>query len=130
MAIQVKKITVSSAELLAILTTPKLMLAAPASGYVNNIIAMTHFLDYNSATYVSANPLKYYTTTNTNGIIASDTNIFKSTSDAENIVYNAFANTGIMSTERALYLSCANNPTVGDSPLYVYIIYEVKLMDV
>lgn len=129
MAISVKKITVSSAELLAIMTTPKTMLAAPAIGYVNNIIAITHFLDYNSTTYVSVNPLKYYTTTNANSVGYSDGTIFKSTSDAENMIFNSLQSTSILTTEKDLIMSCANNPTVGNSPLYIYIVYETKLMN-
>jgi len=129
MAIQVKKVTVSSAELLAIFTTPKLMLPGPGANYVNNIISITHFLDYNSTTYVSANPLKYYTFNNTNSIGYSDGTIFKSTADSENMIFNALQSTSILTTERDLYLSCANNPTVGNSPLYVYIVYETKQLD-
>ena len=130
MAIKVKKVTVTSAELLAINATPKEMLAAPAAGYVNNILAITHNLDFVSAAYAAFTVLYYYTfgiPSSTNQF-AQDSNSLANVVDAEMPLIKR--NSTLGTTATALMLSALGDPTTGDSDLIAYIVYETKLIEV
>ena len=54
MSIQVKKVTYTPADIYALFATPQLVLPAPAAGFVNNILGITHDMEFNTAAYTGA----------------------------------------------------------------------------
>ena len=131
MAIKVKKVTITTAEVLLLATTPKQLLAAPASGYVNNILSVTIQLDFNSVGYVSGGALNVYAF----AVFHGSNNFFTDNNVIISFVQDILrpmnrTGSSIGTTQEATYLSCAADPTTGDSDLIAYIVYETKLIEV
>ena len=117
------KVTVSSAEILALNTTPKTLVAAGGAGTVIDVIRLFYFLDYNSVAYATNTDLRIIingaTLLTISGLLTGSADVYRysngpTTSTTTNI------------TNQALTLDVqTGNPTAGDSPLYVYVTYRI-----
>jgi len=134
-------VNVSSAEILAISTTPKEIIAAPGA---NKQIVPLHILieyDYGTATYSAASFLALFFGSSASGHTAVATNcvgagqsLITRTSDAAcqwggifgagNGAYSDLKST-INLTNKALTLSSSSNPTSGDGTLRITVTYRV-----
>lgn len=117
-----KKVSLSSAQILALNTTPIEAIAAPGAGKVIVIHQMTAKLTYNTATYGGANSAISLVDSSLHSLASctilastSDT-IRRATLDGDKVIDE---NSAI-----DLYVSLGD-PTTGDSPVDVYITYEI-----
>jgi hypothetical protein len=120
------KVSLTSAEILALFTTPKVLVAAPGAGKVIMPLRILINMVYNSATYA----------TNTN-LIAGLNTVFQTTLTGAlgfstnqlatyTLITAAGTSTPATSTNVSFTLSAATgNPTAGNSPLDVYLTYTV-----
>jgi len=53
-----KRVTLTSAQILALYTTPVEIIAAPGTGYYNDVLSVMAINDYNSVAYTGANALE------------------------------------------------------------------------
>jgi hypothetical protein len=120
------KVTISSAQILALNSTPQVLIAAGGAGTIIQVVNLTLYLDYGTVAYATNLNLQTYlgTMTPTNNLSAS---ILASTAD--NIYQNSsisFSDTLANTVNQPLYLKVnTGNPTAGDSPLYVYVTYRI-----
>jgi hypothetical protein len=126
--IQVKKITYSPADIIAMFVTPQLVLPAPAAGYVNNIIGISHDLVFNTLGYTVATEIWY------GWQLSAGTTVFTG-----RFILDRIANTNIpcldgqasqtpFSTTKDFYVTTDVQAATGDSPIDAYIIFETKLL--
>jgi len=128
--VQYASLDVSSAELLALYTTPKTLVAAPGAGNVLEFIALLLAYDYNTTAYTigSATNLevKY---TNASGAAVSTTQAVTGMIDQATDQLRALDKLEASVTPVAnavLVLTLAGaNPTAGDSPLHAKVAYRV-----
>lgn len=123
-----KLVSVSSAEILALFTTAKELVAAPGVGSVLEFISATFFIDYNSATYTTRGDLTVnLATTGTavsNTLDAAD--LVQKTADTYVLLAVKDDEETVLQDNEALELRCATgNPLVGDSPIWVSILYRI-----
>ena len=131
MSVQVKKTTLSSAQILALHATPINILPAPASGYVNCILGIGQDMTYNSIVYGGGGVLYYgLTNNNTNwafydssGVLLSTYNINMPAArvDSSSVPLSPFP-----TTKDFFVGSGATTPTNGNSSIDIYVVYEVK----
>lgn len=77
-----KKVTISSAEILALNSTPKELIAAPWAGYIVDVRSITAFLDYNGAAYATYTTLDFrYTNWSGAKVVPSIANLLDQTAN-------------------------------------------------
>lgn len=129
MAIRVKKITYTPADIFAMNGTPQNVLAAPAAGYVNNILAISHDMVFNSAAYTGATDLIYgYDATLGTGLFY-DTVSLAALADTVIPCGKITATNPIFTTSRDFYITTNGPAATGDSDIIAYVVYETKLLD-
>lgn len=123
-----KEVSLTSAEILAIYTTPKTLVAAPGVGKVLQFMGAVGFLDFNSAAYDNAGifTVKY---TDGSGTAVSDAVAAAAFCNQADDCYEEFAKTTVeteLTSNAALVLACdTDNPETGDSPIKIKIFYRV-----
>ena len=121
-----KEVTLTSAEILALYTTPKTLVAAPGTKKVIQFISAVAFLDFNSVAYATAGILtiKY---TNGSGTAVSDAVAAAALCNQADDCYEEFAKNTVeteLTSNAALVLTCDTaNPTAGNSPITIKVIY-------
>ena len=122
--------TLTTAQILASFTTPVEIIANPGTTSYIEIVGGSAFLDYNSATYATQKSCILLPTSETNlnnagwNVGATSSFLF-STADArcylekETGAQQILTNTGVSFTTRTA------NPTVGDSPVTLYVLYRI-----
>jgi hypothetical protein len=128
-SIQYEEIAVTSAEILALNSTPKTLVDAPGEGKVLEFISAILILDYESAAYATNGDL---TVENETGTALSNTvtlaNLLAATADKiVRVVALDTADTGVvLAANEAVQLACATgDPVTGDSPMRVKVAYRV-----
>ena len=126
-AVVTDKITVTTAEVLALFASPKVLVPAPGAGKVVDLISAGLFLDYAAATYDTQGVLTILTTTTgtaQSDAIAAAAFLFAAADKYEGCQ--------VLSAERqldvneGLSLSCGTaNPATGDSPITVNVSYRI-----
>lgn len=120
-----KKITLTSAEILDLYTTPKTLVAAPGAGKFIRPISIFYKLTYNSAAYTTNTQLVVK-----NGTLSflTNTTVLIATSDYSGVYMASSAQLGgtadFIDTPLILTTN-AGNPAAGNSAVDVYISYEV-----
>jgi hypothetical protein len=129
MSIQVKKITYTPADIFAMFVTPQLVLPAPPAGKVNNILAVSHDLVFNTLAYTVATEIWY-------GLQPSaGVTVFTAPT-----ILDRIANTNIpskdgqslqsrFSTTKDFFVTTDSQAVTGDSNIIAYIVYEQKTLD-
>lgn len=123
-----KIVDLTSAEILALFTTPKQLVEAPGANKVIEFLSATFFIDYNSATYTTRGDLTInLATTGTavsNTLDAAD--LVQKTADTYVRLPVKDHEETVLQDNEALELRCATgNPVVGDSPIKVAILYRI-----
>lgn len=125
--LQIATVTVSSAEILALNTTPKTLVAAPGSGYALIPVAIYATMDYAAATYAcnaAGLILKYTDGSGTAPGAVLTQGFCQSAADAAQVV-NVSTTAYTPTTNAALVLHAgAANPTTGDSAIKVRVFYR------
>lgn len=129
---QTVKVTVSSAELLALATTPKDLIAAQGAGLAIDLNRYSIKLTYGTTAYDFAALLgmNFESDLTTNYILAS---ISTSTINSTNTVSGSASPSSIGTTDRLkanekLQLTTATNPTTGDSVLTIWLTYTTIVL--
>jgi len=123
-----KIVDVSSAELLALSTTPKELVEAPGVGKVAELLSAVFFLDYNSAAYETYGDLTINLhTSNTaisNTLDAAD--LLEKTADTYVRLPVKDDEETVLQDNEALELRVGTgNPVTGDSPIKIAILYRI-----
>lgn len=124
-----KDVVISAAEMLALHTTPKTLIAAPGAGKVVVLNRAVFFLDYNSAAFASVGAgddinIRY---TDASGVIAGTletTGFLDQTADKYALVQPNTANL-ILPANAPLVASLAGQVTTGNSPVAARIFYDI-----
>lgn len=124
-----RDVVISAAEMLALHTTPKTLIAAPGAGKVVVLNRAVFFLDYNSAAFASVGAgddieIRY---TNASGVIAGTletTGFLDQTADKYALVPPNTSNL-ILPANAPLVASLAGQVTTGNSPVAVRIFYDI-----
>lgn len=125
-------VTVSSAELLALATTPKELVAAPGAGFMLQFFGAELILDYNSVAYTESGDNMGIKYTDAAGVQVSNTiestGFIDQTADT---VTNAIQGSDLIvaaasAENQALVLdNLGSNFAAGNSPMYVNVTYKV-----
>ena len=123
-----KIVELTSAEILALFTTTKELVAAPGVGKVLEFMSATFFIDYNTATYATRGDLTVnLATTGTavsNTLDAAD--LVQKTADTYVLLPVKDTEETVLQDNEALELRCATgNPVTGDSTIKVSILYRI-----
>ena len=121
-----KRVTISSAEILALNTTPKTLLAAPGAGYYNDVYSVSYSLDYGSAAYATNTTIETRYTNGSGAKVCVDSaNLLTATADKVTTVKPDDAE--LVNVANAAVVACvpSGNPATGDSPVYATILYRV-----
>jgi len=120
----VRDITVSSAELLTLNTSPISLIPAPGAGKYIEIKRVELFLDYETTTYSNINPLSvsYGASVELQQIPTSG--LLDTTNDERQCVHHS-SNHVIGENEGITLGMLIANPTSGDSPLKIRIDYKI-----
>ncbi len=126
-SINYAKISVSSAEILALHTTPKTLVSAPGAGFAIDVISINILLNYNSIAYTTSADL--FVTYMTSGADLHTTAIdFNQAFSAMTKMKFDDATTWNKTVREntPISLICATaNPTLGNSTFSVYITYRI-----
>ena len=134
--IQVKKTTVTSSQILNIMTTPITLLAAPASGYANNILGISMDMTYAGIAYTGSTSafMKFFSESGTTAsattfnIIWQDVfKLYTVNNNIKQIIPKSI--TGVFTTIGALYVSNSANPGLGNSDIDFFVVYEKKIIE-
>jgi hypothetical protein len=120
------KLTIASADVLTLNTTPIEIVAAPGVGYAIEVISASVKIDFNSAAYATNTILQLTADGATpsqvkwaSGVLATSSDLFvksiESSTTSPQIIENADLNVTVNS----------GNPTAGDSDITVYVTYRI-----
>lgn len=120
-----RTVQLTSAEILALNTTQKVLVEAPGANKVLEFVSMVSFLDYGTATYATYGELtvKLYTTAVSAAIAAGD--LIQAAADAYNVTQVLSADV-VLLANKALNLTCGTgNPDTGNGILTCHVAYRV-----
>lgn len=122
------EVLVSSAEILALNTTQKTIVAAPGAGYTIEFISAVLILDYVSAAYATNGALTFRETSDAGTALSDEVPLADFLDETADTMMTCQAlSANIALTENApLVLSCATgDPATGDSPVRVKCAYRI-----
>jgi hypothetical protein len=126
-SIQSIKVAIPTAEVLALNSSPKTLIAAPGAGRIIEMIACHYYLDYNSIAYATNTQLRIAYNAIGNVLdagfgIADYTSDFFVRSNLSDMT--AFTSAVRVNTPIIAYVA-SGNPTAGNSDIYIYITYRI-----
>ena len=121
------KLTIASADVLTLNTTPIEIVAAPGAGYAIEVISASMKMVYNSATYATNTSLELITAGATNSqastVIKNSASTIRRFADATTL---ASATATQLVENAALNVTVASgDPTAGDSDITIYVTYRI-----
>ncbi len=123
-----EEITLTTAEILALFTTPKELVEAPGAGKILQFMGAVGFLDFNSVAYTTRGILTVKHTDGSGAAVSDAVAAATLVQQAD----DAFVEFAKVSTEveitvnTALVLACdTGNPAAGDSPIRMKIFYRI-----
>lgn len=121
--IKTKQITLIPSQIYGVYATPLIALPAPPTGYVNNILGVTEYLNYNTTQYSGVQQTVYKTLNLPNNTIYLG-NILNGAGSVISPVNRQYPDKMILSTTEALYFTTDNEATNGDSQFTITIVYD------
>lgn len=123
-AIYTEKFNITSAELLAISTTPKTIFSAKGSGKVFKILSLVSHLNFGTTAYAATDSLNIKELAT--GTIIGAMKVTAITDTDNHWETGAGTIDAIELTENTdIILTSASNPTTGDGTLDIYITYQI-----
>jgi hypothetical protein len=121
------KLTIASADVLHLNTTPIEIVAAPGAGYAIEVISASMKMVYNSATYATNTSLELLTAGATNSqastVIKNSASTIRRFADATTL---ASATATQLVDNAALNVTVSSgDPTAGDSDITIYVTYRI-----
>ena len=121
------KLTIATADVLTLNTTPIEIVAAPGAGYAIEVLSASMKMVYNSATYATNTSLELITAGATNSqastVIKNSASTIRRFADATTL---ASATATQLVDNAALNVTVASgDPTAGDSDITVYVTYRI-----
>jgi len=123
-----KTITIPSASVLTLFTTPYLLIPTPGAGYYIQVLTAACKVSFNSIAYAVSTSMSIYTDT-ANRIQHSFNNALNATVSRISVSaqqgVNTAADTQLIS-DKGIYLqSQGGDPTLGDSDIIIYLTYRI-----
>lgn len=121
-----KRVTISSAEILALNTTPKSLVAAPGAGYYLDVFSVSYSLDYGAAAYATNTTIETRYTNGSGAKVCVDcANLLAATADKVCTVKPDDVELVNVANAAVVTYAPSGNPATGDSPVYATITYRV-----
>lgn len=122
------KISLTSAQILALFTTPRQLVAAPGIGKMIEVLSIFGRLNFNSVAYATNTNLNFYLGSSVLSL-ASNINLINGTSSRiGKFVFTAISGStnGNMQENAAVMVNVpGSNPTAGNSTLDLYVTYKI-----
>ena len=117
--VKVGKVTLTAAQVQALVTTPITVVEAPGTGMVTSILSATCYIDYNSVAYTTgADIILEYGTAD---VVVFD-GILALTADTV-MVASPAGSVAVASASSAVNVTADDVPGAGDSPVTVSVVY-------
>jgi len=120
--VRVAKVTLTSAQVQALVTTPITLVEAPGAGMIVSVLSATCYIDYNSVAYTTGADIliEYGTATivTFDGVLALTADTVMVASPAGSAVVAAVANAAVVITADGV-------PGAGNSPVTVSVVYTL-----
>ena len=123
-----KTITIPSADVLNLFTTPYLLIDSPGAGYYIQVLTASCQVDFNTTAYTVSTTLNIYTDTATrvqhvfsNGLNATVNRIGVSAQQG----ISGAADTQLISNKGIYLQAQTTNPLLGDSDIIIYLTYRI-----
>ena len=120
--VKVGKVTLTAAQVQALVTTPITVVEAPGAGMIASILSATCYIDYNSVAYTTGADILVEFGTATvvtfDGILALTADTVMTASPAGSVVVADIANAAIVVTADDV-------PGAGNSPVTVSVVYTL-----
>ena len=119
--VKVGKVTLTAAQVQALVTTPITVVEAPGTGMVTSILSATCYLDYNSVAYTTgADIILEYGTAD---VVVFD-GILALTADTV-MVASPAGSVAVASASSAVNVTADDVPGAGNSPVTVSVVYTL-----
>ena len=120
--VKVAKVTLTAAQIQALVTTPITLIEAPGTGMITSILSATAYIDYNSVAYTTGADLllEYGTAT----IVTFD-GILALTADSVMVASPAGTATIAAASNAAVVITADDVPGDGNSPVTVSAVYTL-----
>jgi len=122
------KLTIASADVLTLNTTPIEIVAAPGAGYAIEVISAFVSIDFNSAAYTTSTEIQLFSTGATEsqnkGTVLNATVTAIRPLNPNTAILGA-TDTILIDNAALTVKSAAANPTTGDSDITVYVTYRI-----
>jgi len=119
--VKVGKVTLTAAQVQALVTTPITVVEAPGTGMVTSILSATCYIDYNSVAYTTgADIILEYGTAD---VVVFD-GILALTADTV-MVASPAGSVAVASASSAVNVTADDVPGAGDSPVTVSVVYTL-----
>lgn len=120
--VKVAKVTLTSAQVQALVTTPITLVPAPGAGMIVSILSATCYLDYNSVAYTTGADIliEYGTATvvTFDGVLALTADSVMVASQSGSAVVASFSNAPVL-------ITADDVPADGNSPVTVSVVYTL-----
>jgi len=128
--IQVAKTSLTAAQIKALFGTPITLLAAPASGDVNNIIGITEDFTYVAPAYGTTAKLRYGYNVSLNASFAQSANNVLFSGGSSIMPAQKTSALTPFSTNAAFKVDVGINPIAGNGTMNIYVIYETVTVNI
>jgi hypothetical protein len=126
---QTKTVTIPSASVLTLFTTPYLLIPSPGAGYFIEVITASCKVDFNTTAYATDTTLNIYTDTATNFqyrmISALNATLKRIYLFPSRQAISNPTDTQLISNKGIYLTTLTGNPTAGNSDIIIYLTYRI-----
>lgn len=119
------EVTLTPAAILALHTTPAVLLPAPGAGFAIAPLYGQAFLDFNSVAYADGDGVKLYTGSARPGYMVLTTSFMTAAADAHVILHPYGGDSSTLAPNQPMTLAVDFAFTAGNSPVTVKIFYRI-----
>lgn len=131
MAIKVKKTTLSVSDILGLYGGDEIILPAPPSGSVNNILGVSWAMTFVTTPWETGVTWRCYSDNISASYIYTSNTNYQSSANMSGTFAKATAGVLPFVTTQNFYITVNNGSlSAGDSPIDIFVIYETVVLDV